>query len=123
VVAYDLQPHMTITLDNVPTKNRDELGPHDTDLNRGPVIRMFDWYPPYSYGMFTHPAIETRLRQIAQDEKIDHQIDVVIGTYRRYSHSPVELGHLNDLRGGLRLLTKFIESVEKDPIQFGRSYS
>jgi len=144
VVAYDLQPHMTITLDNVPTKNRDELGPHDTDLNRGPVIRIFDWYPPYSYGMFTHSAIETRLRQVAQDEKIDHQIDVVIGTYldssqvhltargipggsicfpRRYSHSPAELGHLNDLRGGLRLLTKFIESVEKDPIQFGRSYS
>jgi endoglucanase len=143
VVAYDVQPHMTITLDNVPTKNVDELDPHDIDLNRGPVIRVFDWYPAYAYGMFTHRAIRARLMKVAQEEKIKHQVDVLIGTYldssqvhltaggipggsicfpRRYSHSPVELSHLNDVKNGLELLKKFIESLEEDPIEFGRNY-
>lgn len=144
VVAYDLRPDMTITLDNVPTKNRDELGPQDVDLNRGPVIRIFDWYPSTTFGMFTHPAIKERLLRVAKESNLKHQMNVLIGTYldsaqvhltaegipggsicfpRRYSHSPAEMGHLNDLKGGLELLVKFIESLDSEPIEFGKSYT
>jgi endoglucanase len=143
VVAYDLKPHMIIALDNVPTMNRDELSAHNIDLNRGPVIRIFDWYPPYSFGMFTHPAIEARLRKVAHEEKIKHQVDVLTSTFldssqahltaggipggsicfpRRYSHSPVEMSHVNDITSGLDLLVKFVESLDRDPIEFGRIY-
>jgi putative aminopeptidase FrvX len=41
---------------------------------------------------------------------------------RRYSHSPVEMSHLNDIHHGLQLLVKFIESLEREPIQFARTY-
>ena len=144
VVAYDLRPDMTITLDNVPTKNRDELGSQDIDLNRGPVIRIFDWFPSLTFGMFTHPAIKERFLKVAEESKLKYQMDVLVGTYldsaqvhltaggipggsmcfpRRYSHSAAEMGHLNDLTGGLALLVKFIESLDEEPIKFGKSYA
>ena len=40
VVAFDERPAMTITLDNVPTQNPNEVRPGDVDLNQGPVIRI-----------------------------------------------------------------------------------
>ena len=143
VVAFDIQPDMTLTLDNVPTQNPNEVSPGDVDLNRGPVIRIFDWFPSLTFGMFTHPAIKERLLRVANDEKIIHQKDVLTSTYldssqvhltgggipggsicfpRRYSHSPVEMSHLNDIRNGLQLLIKFLESLEKDPIRFEKIY-
>lgn len=143
VVAHDIRPNMTITLDNVPTKNVDELNSRDINLNCGPVIRIFDYYPSLTFGMFTHPLIKERLLKVAKEQNIPHQMDVMASTYldssqvhltaggipggsicfpRRYSHSPVELSHLNDMKGGLELLIKFIESLDSNPIQFGRVY-
>ena len=143
VVAFDERPVMTITLDNVPTQNPNEVKPGDVDLNQGPVIRIFDFFPPLAFGMFTHPLIQDRLQKVASREKIRCQMDVLTATYldssqahltaggipggsicfpRRYSHSPVEMSHLNDIVGGFKLLVKFIESLEQDPIQFGKNY-
>ncbi len=143
VVAFDIRPDMTLTLDNVPTQNPNEVSRGDVDLNRGPVIRIFDWYPSLTFGMFTHPAIKERLLKVANDEKIIYQTDVMTATYldssqvhltaggipggsicfpRRYSHSPVEMSHFNDIQNGLQLLIKFLESLEKDPIRFGKIY-
>ncbi len=143
VVAFDERPAMTITLDNVPTQNPNEVKPGDIELNHGPVIRIFDYYPPLALGMFTHPLIQDRLREIASREKIRCQTDVLTATYldssqahltaggipggficfpRRYSHSPVEVSHLNDIVAGLRLLVKFVESLEEDPLRFGKTY-
>jgi endoglucanase len=141
VVAFDTRPQMTITLDNVPTQNPNEVGPGDVDLNRGPVVRIFDWWPSLTFGMFTHPAIKERLLEVAAREKILCQTDVLTSTFldscevhltaggipggsicfpRRYAHSPVELGHLNDMKNGFQLLVKFIESLEQEPIRFGK---
>lgn len=143
VVAFDDRPQMTITLDNVPTKNVDEVGPGDVDLNRGPVVRLFDWYPSLTFGMFTHPAIKGRLLEVADKAKIAYQADVLTSTYldssqvhltaggipggsicfpRRYSHNPVEMSHINDITHGLELLIKFVESLETAPIVFGKTY-
>ena len=143
VVAFQDRPEMTITLDNVPTQNPNEVRPGDVDLNRGPVVRIFDWYPSLTFGMFTHPLIKDRLLEVAAREGIRCQTDVLTSTYldssqvhltaggipggsicfpRRYSHSPVEMSHLNDLHQGLQLLVKFIESLEREPIQFARTY-
>jgi endoglucanase len=143
VVAFDERPVMTMTLDNVPTQNPNEVKPGDVDLDQGPVIRIFDYYPPLAFGMFTHPLIQDRLQNVANREKIRHQMDVLTATFldssqahltaggipggsicfpRRYSHSPVEMSHLNDIVSGLKLLVKFVESLERDPIQFGKNY-
>jgi tetrahedral aminopeptidase len=143
VVAFDEKPVMTITLDNVPTQNPNEVRPGDVDLNQGPVIRIFDYYPPLAFGMFTHSLIKDRLMEVATRENIRFQTDVLTATYldssqahltaggipggsicfpRRYSHSPVEMSHLNDIRSGLELLVKFVESLEGDPIRFGKDY-
>jgi putative aminopeptidase FrvX len=143
VVAFDSRPQMTITLDTVPTKNPDKTMLRDIDINRGPVIRLFDWLPSAKLGMFTHPAIKDRMLTAAQEIEIPHQVDVLTSTYldssrvhltaggipggaicfpRRYSHSAVELGHMNDITHGLRLLIKVIEDLDKKPIEFGRVY-
>ena len=143
VVAFDYRPQMTITLDNVPTQNPNEVCPGDVDLNRGPVVRIFDWWPSLTFGMFTHPAIKERLLEVATREKIICQTDVLTSTFldssqvhltaggipggsicfpRRYAHSPVEMSHLNDVKNGLQLLVKFLESLEQDPIRFGKAY-
>jgi tetrahedral aminopeptidase len=141
VVAFDRRPQMTITLDNVPTQNPVEVGPGEVDLNRGPVVRIFDWWPSLTFGMFTHPSIKERLLEVAAREKIVCQSDVLTSTFldsceahltaggipggsicfpRRYAHSPVELSHLNDMKGGLQLLVKFLETLEEHPIRFGK---
>jgi len=143
VVAYDTRPDMTLTLDNVPTQNPNEVSTAEVDLNHGPVIRLFDWYPSLTFGMSTHPAIKERLLKVANDAKVIHQTDVLTATYldssqvhltaggipggaicfpRRYSHSPVEMSHCNDIRNGFQLLIKFLESVEENPIRFGKIY-
>ena len=143
VVAFDSRPQMAITLDTVPLKNPDKLGFQDIDLSRGPVIRLFDWHPSTTYGMYTHPLIKDRLVEVAQKGKIAYQVDVITNTFldssqvhltaggipggsicfpRRYAHCPVEVGHLNDIMGGLNLLIKFVRSLEKDPIKFGKMY-
>ena len=116
VVAFDVRPNLTITLDNVPTKNPDQVSSGEVDLGRGPVIRIFDWHPATKLGMFTHPTIKERLLEVAQKEDIPHQKDVLTSTYldsstahltaggipggsicfpRRYSHSPVEMSHFD----------------------------
>jgi len=144
VVAFDSRPQMTITLDTVPTKNPDKTAARDIDIDRGPVIRLFDWLPAAKLGMFTHPAIKERMVAAAQEIAIPYQVDVLASTYldssqahltaggipggaicfpRRYSHSAVELGHMNDIAHGLRLLIKVIEDLDKNPISFGRVYS
>lgn len=143
VVAFDLKPNLTLTLDNVPTRNPDQIAPGDVDLGRGPVIRLFDWHPSTKLGMFTHPQIKSRLLQMAQKEQIPHQVDVLTSTYldssqahltgggipggsicfpRRYSHSPVEMSHLKDMGNGLNLLVAFLKSLEEDPIPFGQTH-
>ncbi len=143
VVAFDTRPRMTITLDTVPTKNPDKTAPGDTDINRGPVIRLFDWHPATKMGMVTHPAIKERLLAAAEEIGIPFQVDVLASTYldsagahltaggipggslcipRRYSHSAAELGHLNDVTHAIRLLVKFVEDLDRKPIEFGRVY-
>lgn len=143
VVAFDTCPDMTITLDTVPTKNPDKIGPYDINLGKGPVIRIFDWQPTVKYGMFTHPLIKDRLLTVAQKKGIDYQVDVLTSTFldsaqvhltgggipggsicfpRRYSHSQVELSNLKDVERGIELLVEFIKSIDEDPIKFGKDY-
>ena len=143
VVAFDAQPQMIIALDTVPTKNPDLVRSQEVELGRGPVIRLFDWHPSTKLGMFTHRAIRDRLLQVAKDEGVAHQVDVLTSTYldssqahltaggipggsicfpRRYAHGPVELSHLNDIEGGLKLLIAFMKSVDDNPIRFGKLY-
>lgn len=143
VVAFDTRPNLTITLDTVPTKNPDAIGRYDTDLGKGPVIRLFDWQPAVKYGMFTHPLIKDRLLKVAREKGIDHQTDVLTSTFldsaqvhltgsgipggsvcfpRRYSHCQVEMSNINDVEKGVQLLVEFVKSIDDDPIEFGKDY-
>ncbi|MCB2190446.1 MAG: M42 family metallopeptidase [Deltaproteobacteria bacterium] len=143
VVAFDTRPDLTITVDTVPTKNPDQICPRDVEIKRGPVIRLFDWVPGYKYGMFTHRLIRNRLREVAAEDQIPYQTDVLTSTFldssqvhltaqgipsgsicipRRYAHAPVELCHLDDVVNGQRLLSDFILSLDKQPLRFGKKY-
>ncbi len=87
--------------------------------------------------------IKSRLLEVAQRKKIPYQVDVLTSTFldssrvhltaggipggsicfpRRYAHSAVEVGHLNDIRNGLELLASFVLTLEDEPLHFGKSY-
>ena len=93
--------------------------------------------------MFTHNEIKKRLIKTAEENNIRYQLDVLTSTYldsslvhltgpgipggsicfpRRYSHSPVESCHIRDIEDGIELLTKFILSIDEDPIFFEVKY-
>ena len=41
---------------------------------------------------------------------------------RRYSHSAVEMSNIYDINTVLSLLIAFINSIDSDPIKFGKKY-
>jgi endoglucanase len=143
VVAFDTKPDLTITLDTVPIKNPEIIKDYDTDLGKGPVIRLADWKPEVKYGMITHPLIRDRLIETADSIKIDYQIDVLTSTFldsstvhltgrgipggsicfpRKYSHSPVEMSNIDDINGAIELLFEFARSLDKKRLEFGKTY-
>ena len=143
VVAYDYDLNLTISLDNVPVKNIEDIKEDDTDLGKGPVIRIFDWWPDNTFGMFTNKKIKEKLIQVAEKNKIRYQIDVLTSTYldssqvhltgpgiasgsicfpRRYSHSPVESCHIQDIEYGIKLLTEFILAIDHESLSFKTVY-
>jgi tetrahedral aminopeptidase len=140
VAAYESAPDLTITLDTVPVKNPDIVKDYDTDIGKGPVIRLADWKPDIKYGMITHPLIRKRLLETAENLGIPYQVDVLTSTYldsstvhltrggipggsicipRKYSHSPVEVSDMDDIAGTVALLVAFVRSLDAERLVFG----
>lgn len=141
--AFDYGLDLCITLDTVPVQNADQVMPGEVNLNNGPVIRLFDWQPTVKLGMCSNRDITNRLREVAQEYNIPHQVDVLTSTYldsanahltgggvpgasicfpRRYAHTAVEMSNMSDIENALELLCQFIFSLDTKPLKFGKTY-
>lgn len=141
--CYDYGLDLCITLDTVPVQNADQVMTGEVNLNKGPVIRLFDWQPTVKLGMCSNKEITNRIRKVAQENNIPHQIDVLNSTYldsanahltgggvpgasicipRRYSHTAVEMSSISDIENTIELLCQFVLSLDLRPIKFGRVY-
>ncbi len=128
--AHQIQPDIAIVVDvtfatDMPGVDNRAYG--EVSLGKGPTI---------SLGAALHPAINEKLRQIADKHKIPYQLEIapgrtgtdadaihalnsgsataVIGIPNRYMHSPNEVISLKDLDSTVKLLTAFILALEDD---------
>jgi len=130
VVAYDLKPSFAIVLDTVPCEDPVvSLENQSVRLGAGPVIRTFDYHSETMYGCWTHPTLLKEILCVAQEAAIPHQLDIMTSTFldsstlhltgsgvptaavcfpRRYSHSPVEVSHEEDIEYSVQLLVRFL---------------
>lgn len=143
VAGFGKKLNMTITLDTVPVQNPGSVLPGEVSLGKGPIVRLMDYHPSTKLGTFSNPLLTERLIQVAEENGIPYQVDVLTGTYldsstalltegglpgisicipRRYSHTPVELCSYDDIENTLKLLELFIRSLDKDPVVFERKF-
>jgi tetrahedral aminopeptidase len=140
-VAFRLNPRAAIVLDTVPCDDSAWSGSTSIiRLGKGPVIRMYDCYPQTLSASWTHPVLRELLPNIAEKEGIPYQMDVMGKTFldsstlqftgagiptasicfpRRYSHSPTEIAHLDDIENSVLLLIATLEELAKG-VQFDR---
>jgi len=141
--GFGLGLEQSITLDNVPIQNRDDIEYGEPELGHGPVIRLVDWSPNIKFGMISNKRIVERLKKVAKEAGLPHKTDVLTGTYldsamahltgggipsgsicipRRYAHSAVEMCRLDDMENTIELLCAYLESIDREPMEFGRIY-
>lgn len=129
VAAYKLNPDLGIVLEVALADDVPIGGPHTpiVRLGKGPAITVKD------ASMISHPGLTNFLIQVAEDEGIPHQLELlerggtdagrihltregvpssVIGIPTRYLHSPVEVLDIRDLEKGAKLLKSVLENLK-----------
>jgi endoglucanase len=133
--AYRISPDIALALDvtiaaDIPNvKEGDQI----TKLGKGPAIKVMDGRA--GSGLITNPHIKNRLVEIAKEEGIPYQLEVlsggttdatiialnkegvpsgVVSIPTRYIHSPVEVLNLNDCVNAVKLTRLFVERATKD---------
>lgn len=127
--AYRINPDIGLSLDvtshgDTPKARRFAVG-----LNKGAAIKVKD------NSIITHPKIKNTLVNLAEDNKIQYQMEVlefggtdsgaihltkegvpsgVISIPTRYVHSTVEMASLNDISNCLKLLVEFANHKFED---------
>jgi endoglucanase len=130
-VGVDLAPDLGIALDvtvanDVPGV---ESGDQVTRLGGGVAVKLKD------SSVITSPKVVRRLREVADDAAIDHQLEVLpaggtdtgklqsaggatpvgaISVPTRYLHTVTESAHGDDITGAIELLTAFLETETGD---------
>jgi len=130
--AFSISPDIAIALDvtiaaDIPVVKESEW---ITKIGKGPAIKVMDGRA--GSGLITHPEIKRRLIEIAKEEGIPYQLEVltggttdatiialnkegvpsgVISIPTRYIHSPVEVLSLEDSINTVKLTRKFIEKT------------
>ncbi|GAB7013485.1 M42 family metallopeptidase [Halolamina salina] len=128
-LGVDVDPDLAIALDvtiasDIPGVSADK---HVTKLGDGTAIKLKD------SSVITTPKVHQRLRSVAEDEDIDHQIEVLpsggtdtagfqntngakpvgaISIPTRYLHTVTETANGDDIRSTIDLLTAFLESED-----------
>lgn len=120
MVAFAPRPQMALTLDNVSTQNSNEITAGDIDLRRGPVVRIFDWWPSLTLGMFSHPAILQRLFEVAEREGIPYQRDVLTATFLDSSQVHLTAGGIPG--GSICFPRRYAHSPVEKPLSFGKTH-
>ena len=126
-LGVDVDPDLAIALDvtiasDIPGVSEDK---HVTKLGDGAAIKLKD------SSVITTPKVHKRLRSVAEDADIDHQLEVLpaggtdtagfqntygakpvgaISIPTRYLHTVTETANGDDIRSTIDLLTAFLES-------------
>ncbi len=124
--AFGLDPHLGIAIDVTIAADTPGMEEHQycTRLGHGVAIKLVDSYS------ISHPALVRFLRQIAEQEAIPHQLEILprggtdaaamqlsragipvctISIPNRYTHSVVECVHKADVEAAIQLLCRFLE--------------
>ena len=130
-LGVDLSPDLAIALDvtianDVPGF---ESGDHVTNLGDGAAIKLKD------SSVITNPKVHRRLQAVADEEGIDHQLEILpaggtdtagfqfsagakpvgaISIPTRYLHTVTETAHVDDVAATIDLLEAFLETEDGD---------
>jgi len=130
-LGVDVDPDLAIALDvtiasDIPGVNEDK---HVTVLGEGTAIKLKD------SSVITTPKVHKRLRSVAEDDGIDHQLEVLpaggtdtagfqntngatpvgaLSIPTRYLHTVTETANGDDIRATIDLLTAFLETETGD---------
>ncbi|QKY18868.1 M42 family metallopeptidase [Halolamina sp. CBA1230] len=128
-LGVDVDPDLAIALDvtiasDIPGVSEDK---HVTELGDGAAIKLKD------SSVITTPKVHKRIKAVAEEEGIDHQIEVLpsggtdtagfqntngakpvgaISIPTRYLHTVTETANGDDIRATIDLLTAFLESED-----------
>ncbi|MEN3027536.1 MAG: M42 family metallopeptidase [Chlorobiota bacterium] len=126
VAAFGLDPDIGIAVDVTIAADTPGMNDHQqcTQLGKGVAIKILDSYS------ISHPGLVRFLRQIAEEEEIPYQMEVLprggtdasamqlsrsgipvctISIPNRYTHSVVECVHKDDVNAAIQLLRRFLE--------------
>ena len=133
VAAYKVKPDLAIALDTMPAGDTPDVVYHQelaVSLGQGPVLQVSSGSS--GRGLLLHPVMERLMREAARSESLPLQRAVLEGGNtdasaiqwvgggipaapltlpRRYSHSPVEMGDINDAVNCVRLLKAFLRKA------------
>ncbi len=126
-IGVDLEPDLGIALDVTVANDVPgfEAGEHVTRLGEGAAVKLKDG------SVITTPKVVRRLREVAEDRGIDHQLEVLpsggtdtaklqtaagaapvgaISIPTRYLHTVTESAHGDDIAAAIDLLVAFLET-------------
>ncbi|SEV99554.1 M42 family metallopeptidase [Natrinema salifodinae] len=128
-LGVDVDPDLALALDVTVANDVPgfEDGEHVTELGEGTAIKLKD------SSVITNPKLHGRLQSIAEDEGIDHQLEILpaggtdtagfqhsagakpvgaISVPTRYLHTVTEAAHVDDVAATIDLLAAFLASED-----------
>ncbi len=138
VAAYSIEPHVALALDvtianDIPGVPENEWV---TRIGKGPAIKIMDGRS--GSGLIAHPAVRKLLIEVAKEENIPYQLEVLPGGTTdasiiqlnkegvpagtvsiptRYVHSPIELLSLEDALNATKLVIGFAKRITRTWIE------
>ena len=132
-----VKPDLAIALDvGISCDTPDLRGTGDIALDRGPIVNTYTFHPRGPLiGTLPNPKLLSRVLATARRHHLPHQLGtffggltdasyvqytgvgvpvIEIGVPVRYTHSPIEVASLTDLRSTIELLTTFIREIPSD---------
>jgi putative aminopeptidase FrvX len=135
--AASVKPDVAVALDvGIACDTPDLRGLADIALHHGPIINTYTFHPRGPLiGTLPNPKLLARMQSTASKHEIPYQLGtffggltdasyvqytgggvpvIEIGIPVRYTHSPIEVASLDDLRSTIELLTTFIREIPSD---------
>lgn len=133
VSAFKVNPTMAIALDTMPCGDTPDVNFHrelPVGIGRGPAFQVMSGGG--ARGILVSPVMKRLLIETAEREGLPYQVTTftggntdasamhlvregipsgVVALPRRYSHSPVEMGDINDTLAALKLLKSFVQHM------------
>jgi putative aminopeptidase FrvX len=131
-LGVDLDPDLAVALDVTVANDIPQIGDeadYVTELGEGTAIKLKD------SSVITNPKVHDRLKQVAEDEDVPYQIEVLpaggtdtagfqntagakpvgaLSVPTRYLHTPTEVANAEDVAATVDLLAAFLDSETGD---------